>query len=460
MNFPFCSKFAEELYHTCAKKLPIVDYHNHLSLEDLSENKRYKNIYELWIAPDPYKHRAMRMCGVEERFITGDAAPEEKFHAYCKIFPQLVGNPLYIWSLMELQAVFECSDIPKEDNGKMLYAKLNAYLEKYRIDTRYLLDLFQVEYAFPCTSLLDELSLYRKEERLAPSLRGDDMIRLTAAWIKKLEICAGQTICTLEDFQRAVSMRLDEFSDVGCRFADHALDDDFVFFPEDGKNGERFAKIVANNVLSLEDEKRLSSCLLVFLLGEYARRGWVLQLHIGALRYTSTRLRKLAGAAGGFAGIGNSLKVSTLTSLLDTVEQGEWGLPKTMIFPLNPSYNAAVSVLSGSYSKDSVPGLITQGPAWWWCDHLQGMREMLEYTASFGTLGNFVGMTTDSRSFLSFVRHDYFRRVLCNWVTEKITSGEFPISKSDAKELIYKLCYTNIKNVLTDKEDETIKEVI
>lgn len=450
-EFLFHSECARKLYHACARKLPIIDYHNHLSLNDLKENKRYTNIYELWIAPDPYKHRAMRMCGVEERLITGEAAPEEKFYAYCKIFPELVGNPLYIWSLMELQTVFECEDIPKEENAQELYAKLNDYLGKNRIDTRYLLDLFQVEYAFPCTSLLDDISLYRDEKRLAPSLRGDDILCPTAEWMKKLAEDTVGTINSLDDFCSAIAVRLDEFSDVGCRFADHALDEDFVFFSDDGKNEERFAKMTAKSVLTEEDKKRLSSFLLIFLMGEYARRGWILQLHIGALRYTSTRLRKLAGAAGGFAAIGNSLKMSALTTLLDTAEQGKWGLPKTIIFPLNPSYNAAVSVLSGSYSKDGISGLITQGPAWWWCDHLQGMREMLDYTASFGTLGNFVGMTTDSRSFLSFVRHDYFRRVLCNWVSEKMSNGEFPISKSNAEELIYKMCYANAKNAVTDQ---------
>ena len=195
-----------------------------------------------------------------------------------------------------------------------------------------------------------------------------------------------------------------------------------------------------------DDVKRL-----IFLAGEYAKRDLVMQLHIGAQRFTSTKLREAAGAAGGYAGIGNSVDVQSLTSLLDAVDMREHRLPKTVLFTLNPADNALISVLSGSYSRDGVSGLITQGPAWWWCDHKQGILDMLEHTAAFSLVSNFVGMTTDSRSFLSFVRHDYFRRILCDWLGKKIDDGE-PVSDIEyAKSLVYDLCYGNAKRIINKK---------
>ena len=192
------------------------------------------------------------------------------------------------------------------------------------------------------------------------------------------------------------------------------------------------------------------SYLLTFLCEEYAKLNFTVQLHIGAQRYTSTRLRTLAGAAGGFAGIGNSADVVSLTRFFDTLEQGEYGLPKTVLFTLNPSDNAMLSVLSGSYSKDNTSGLITQGPAWWWCDHKYGIEEVLENISTFGLLSNFVGMTTDSRSFLSFVRHDYFRRILCDWLAKKLENNELYCGIDDLRILIIDMCYNNVKRLMEE----------
>lgn len=445
-NFLLNSNTAKDLYNS-AKNLPIIDFHNHLSVADISENKRFTDIYDLWIKPDPYKHRAMRMCGVSEKYITGDASDFEKFQAWCSIYPKLIGNPLYVWSQMELGAMFEISELPSESNAEAIYKQANLYLQNNEVTPISLLDKFNVELACPCVSLSDDFVVFKNKKNIVPSLRGDDIVSPDAPIIKKLEAVTN-TINNLSDYKNAVRKRLNVIKNVGCKFSDHALDNGFKYYSDDGKNEERFNETLKGNKLDEEASKKLFSYLLTFLCEEYARLNFTVQLHIGAQRYTSTRLRDLAGAAGGFAGIGNSVDIASLTQFFDALERREYGLPKLVLFTLNPSDNAMLSVLSGSYSKDNVPGLITQGPAWWWCDHKYGIEEVLENIATFGLLSNFVGMTTDSRSFLSLVRHDYFRRILCDWLAKKLENNELCCGMNDLSALINDMCYNNAKKLM------------
>ena len=442
-NLLLNSKISNELYNY-AKQLPIIDYHNHLSLSDIREDKRFDDVYDLWIKPDPYKHRAMRMCGVPEEYISGCASPEEKFIKWCETIPKLMGNPLYHWSLMELSMVFGIQDLPSGENAKSIYERCNAYLKEQVVSVSTLLDQFNVEFACPCVSLTDDVDMFEDSERFAPSLRGDDIVNLSVEFIQKMERVLHMNIRGLQTFQSAVTQRLLLLKKCGCVFVDHALDNGFTYYEDDRKNEKRFARLLKGKLDGAEKEK-LSSYLLRFLCGEYARLQLVVQLHIGAQRYTSSKLREQVGPAGGFAGIGNSVDVMSLTSFLDAVDRSEYGLPKIVLFTLNPADNALISVLSGSYSKDGVDGLITQGPAWWWCDHKLGIEDMLENAAAFSALSNFIGMTTDSRSFLSFVRHDYFRRILCNWIGEKIEKGEWVSPDEHVKDLLERLCYGNAK---------------
>ncbi len=439
------SKTAKKLYKY-VKELPVIDYHNHLSVADISENKRYSNIYELWIKPDPYKHRAMRMCGVDEIYITGDASEYEKFKAWCSIYPKLVGNPLYVWSQMELETIFEISEIPNEDNAEEIYKKANLYLQHNEVTPEFLLNKFNVEFSCPCVSLTDDVSAFENKTNLAPSLRGDDIVSPNVETVKKLESLTN-TINNLSDYKKSVIKRLDVLKSVNCKFSDHALDNGFKFYADDGENDKRFEMLLENKLTDSSDFEKLFSYLLVFLCSEYAKRNMVVQLHIGAQRYTSTRLRMLAGPAGGFAGIGNNADIASLTQFFDTLEQ-EYNLPRIILFTLNPSDNAKLTVLSGSYSKNGVSGLITLGPAWWWCDHKYGICEVLENVATFGLLSNFVGMTTDSRSFLSFVRHDYFRRILCDWLAKKFENDELCCGMDDLNVLVKDMCYNNAKKVM------------
>ena len=440
------NKIAKQLYDGVAS-LPIIDYHNHLSVEDISNNKRFYDVYDLWIKPDPYKHRAMRMCGVEEKYITGDASKEEKFLKWAEVLPKLQLNPLSHWSAMELERVFGIKELLNAQNAKNIYAQCNLYLKNNTVTVASLLELFQVEYACPCQSLIDDIRCFVGDKRFSPSLRGDDIVLPTKRFLEQLEQTTQIKINSLVDFEKAVEKRLVDFQEVGCRFTDHALDDGFVFYADDGKNERRFQSLLLGEI-SREDQDKLRSYILVYLASLYAKYNFVLQLHIGAQRYTSTRLRNCVGPAGGFAGIGNSVNISALTRFLDAVESTKYGLPKILLFTLNPADNALISVLSGSYAKDGVKGLITQGPAWWWCDHKLGIVDMLENTSTFGVLSNFIGMTTDSRSFLSFVRHDYFRRILCDWLATKYENGEILCPLEDLQKLTIDLCYNNAKKIL------------
>ena len=311
-----------------------------------------------------------------------------------------------------------------------------------------LLDRFHVEYAAPCAAITEDIAALERMGNAAPSLRGDgltDTVRQTADGLEQL---LQLQIRTLEDYYAAIRRRLEDFARAGCRFSDHALDDGFLYKKPGQPAKALFEKSRNGGLLTEEEKQGLSSEILRFLSAEYAKLGWTMQLHIGAQRFTSSRLRAVAGPAGGFAGIGNCCNVKSLTQMLDDFEKEPYGMPGVILFTLNPADNAVMSVLSGSYSRDGAEGIVQQGPAWWWCDHLYGMREVFENLASFGVLSVFVGMTTDSRSILSFVRHEYFRRAFCGWLGEKAEKGEWDVSEAQLKKLVEDVCYFNAKKRL------------
>ncbi len=442
-NFLLYGETAKHLYFDFAEKLPVIDYHNHLNVSDLVNGRKFENITKLWLEPDPYKHRLMRMLGVSEDLITGNASDKEKFFVWCKSFPQLVGTPVYHWAKLELERVFGICDAINEKNAPTLWDKLNEMLQKDEYSLEKILKKFNIEYSAPCCSLFQDVSNMKRED-IAPSLRGDDICAPTKELLEK----AG--VNSLEEYEHYIETRVADFHNVGCRFSDHALDNGFRYYEDDGMNGRRFTDILNGAVLSKEEKQKFTCHVLRKLAQEYTKHGWTVQLHIGAQRFTSTRLRKLAGGAGGFAGIGNSVDVDSLTKMLDEFEQNG-SLPRIILFTLNPADDQMLSVLSGSYSADNVRGLVVQGPAWWWCDHIPGIKGVLDSVSAYGLLSNFPGMTTDSRSILSFVRHEYFRRILCSYIGEKIDSGEMENDDDAAKELIERMCYKNAKNRIEGK---------
>lgn len=448
-NFLLRGELAARLYHRCASALPVIDYHNHLSVKDIASDRKFENLTQLWIRVDPYKHRAMRILGIPEKYITGDASDYEKFKKWYSCLPGLLGNPLYDWSVMEFEQVLGMEFYPWK-NPQKVWDEAKECLQE--LTAKQILSRFNVVYCAPCTSLTDDLSGFDRITGICPSLRGDDLVTVTADMIKKLERAAGIRISNLQEYLEATAIRMKVFTEAGCRFADHALDDGFSYAPDDGRNQERFQAVLEGKMLDGRDRDALASCLLKALTGLYAGEKYTLQLHLGAKRQTSTRLKEIAGPAGGYAAIGNGVSISALTAYLDDAEQQKAGLPEILLFNLNPSDNAAMAVLSGSFSGDGIQAKVSQGPAWWWCDHRQGMLDMLEHFSVYSVLSTFLGMTTDSRSLLSFVRHDYFRRILCDWIGEKAQQGIWPADEEMLSDLIRKICYENaarrIENII------------
>lgn len=398
---------AEALYEQYAKALPVIDFHNHLSVADIAADRRFENITELWLATDPYKHRLMRICGVPEHYITGGADPYEKFSKFCEIFPFLAGNPVFDWSKMELSRVFSIETPICKETADAIYRRTQEQLASPEYRNNAILRRFCVEYQSPVAQLDDDLSGF-DGKTVAPSLRGDSLLN------GYLDL-------------PAISARLDEFHAKGCRFADHALD--AGFFEDD-----RWQKLVT-------------------LAGEYAKRGWTLLLHIGAQRTTSPRLAQLAGPAGGYAAAG-SIPAEKLAGLLGAMEAAD-GLPDIVLFPLNMADQASYAVLQGSFSQDGVASKVQLGPAWWWCDHAMGIENTLDCIAAFGVVSQFIGMTTDSRSILSFLRHDYFRRILCSWLARQNCRWGLP--EEQVGSIIKNICYNNAYNKIhRGKDNETV----
>ena len=423
-TFLLRTKTAQALHYEYVKDLPIIDFHNHICVADLKADKKFDNIVSLWLDPDPYKHRLMRICGVDEFFITGDANPWEKFQKFCEVFPYLAGNPVYDWCRMELASVFGIHDPIHADNAKKIYDQTNEMLLSPEYSTNGILSRFQIEYQSPVATLLEDLENFDGDS-VAPSLRADDLLAPTKEFKMALTAKSGIKIINDDTYIIAVGVMLDQFSKKGCRFADHSLDAGFFREDTDGQKTQ----------------------MLVRLGTEYAKRGWTLLLHMNAKRRTSPRLLSVAGSAGGFAAAGESFDISAIADLLGMMEAAG-GLPDTVLFPLNMSDQAPFAIMQGSYSQDGVASKVQLGPAWWWCDHALGIKNTFNVISSFGAVSQFIGMTTDSRSILSFVRHDYFRRLLCNWIAEENAANEWDMPFELQASFVKKICYQNAKDKL------------
>ena len=433
-DFLLETPLARTLYHEYVEGLPIADYHNHLVPAELASDRRFSDIGQLWVASDPYKHRAMRLHGENEAVISGHASTREKFDAWARTLPHTLGNPLFHWSAMEMKNVFGLDEMPDPSCADKVWDACNERLKEDSFSTMGILRGFGVKVLSTSDDLLDDVTVHssvRGDIKVTPSLRADSVLGFAPAWLERLG-----SPKTLEEYLAAVDARLDVFSENGCRVADHALDDGWRFVLTDF---ETAAKLYAAAEFA---DVRLKSFVLGHLACEYSRRGWAMLLHIGAQRFTSSRLRSLAGPAGGYASIGNTCDVKSLCAFLDSQDvKGE--LPKTGLFTLNPADNAALAVLTGSYSQDGVVGKVQFGPAWWYNDHLYGMTDQLENLAAYSLMPQFIGMTTDSRNVLSFSRHDYFRRILCNWLADKTLRGQFPADEAYLGHIAADISYNN-----------------
>jgi glucuronate isomerase len=399
----------------------------------------------------------MRIAGVPEALITGSrSTPREKFDAWAATVPKTLGNPLYHWTALELARAFGIREPLTPASAERVWREADEKLQRPEYSARRLLSRFNV--ACVCTSdgLLDDLSAHRKlaasdyPVRVLPSLRGDDIVSLEGAWLERLSDMTGITIHSFDAFCEAVRQRLDAFGELGCRLADHALDS-VEFAPvKETAAANLFARRLLSKTFSEHDSLRLRSLILGFLGREYGRRGWIMQLHLGAQRHTSSRLRRLVGPAGGYAAAGRACNVGGLCRFLDELEYGGY-LPRTVLYTLNPADSAVLATLTGSFAQDGVAGKIQFGPAWWYNDHALGIRQHLETLASYGLLSTFIGMTTDSRSLLSMVRHEYFRRVLCDTLGEWGKRGLVPDDAETLAPLVRAVAHGNAREMVLGK---------
>ena len=457
-DFLLDNRIAEELYRNAASDLPIVDYHNHLDPVSLAVDKRYETIAELWLISDPYKHRAMRINGIPEHYVSGDASPKEKFLHWARTLPKTLGNPLFHWSCAELKYVFGINEVLNESNAESIWNRCNEQIAGRSLSARKMLKLWKTETVCTSDDLLDDLSHHVKASqygdglKVLPSLRGDSIVAFGDSVWRERWLERYGSINDISGYLNAVVSRLDIFNESGCRLADHSLDAGFTFKLPTEKEADRiFEKHKSGKSLLPDELHALQSYMLVLLGVEYARRGWTLQLHIGAQRRTSSRLRALAGAAGGYACIGSACDVDGLCCFLDALEQ-RTGLPNIILYTLNPADNAVLGSLTGSFAQDNVAGKIQFGPAWWYNDFLDGIRRQLTTLSGYGLLSRFVGMTTDSRSVLSFSRHDYFRRILCNMLGEWAEKGLVPDDRPLLEQMAKDISYHNAERMILGNE--------
>lgn len=459
---------ARRLYHDCAAPLPIVDFHSHISARDLAQDRTFGDLVELWFTPDQYKHRALRALGVAERFITGDAPAAEKFAHWAAAVPHTLGNPLFHWTALELKNYFGITTALTPAAADAIWREANAALRQPTHSARALLTRANV--ALVCTSdrLLDDLSdhaaLARSDfsSRVIPSLRADDALAVEAvefpAWTQQLGRACNTDTLSLDGLLHALEARLDAFAALGCTISDHGIDVlDYVSTTQ-AEAAPLYARRIGgegrghngggnDSSLNRDEAARLRSFLLGFLARSYARRGWIMQLHLGAQRHTSSRLRRIAGPAGGYATIGRPTDIDRLCRLLDDLETAA-ALPRTILYPLNPVDYAAFATLTGSFTREGVAAQIQFGPAWWFNDHELGIRTQLETLAQHGLLWSFIGMTTDSRSLLSMSRHEYFRRLLCNFIGAQVARGAFPRDDALLTEYVRRICHENARVAL------------
>lgn len=458
-NFLLETETARALYHTYAAKLPIIDYHCHVSPREIAEDKVYSNITEVWLGGDHYKWRAMRCCGVPEEFITGDASDYEKFVAYCRCMPKLIGNPLYHWSHLELRRYFDCDLIINGDNADAIWEICNEKLSDPSMSVRNIIKNSDVKLLCTTDDPADTLEWHKMlaeddsfDVQVLPAWRPDKGLNIHKAgiadYMKKLGEAAGVEITDLDSLRAAYIKRLDFFAEMGCKTADHGLDEFDYIEASDYEVDNIFKKALASDGadVTFEDMAKFKTSLMAFLGGEYKARGFVMQFHFGVLRNQNTRMFNSIGPDTGFDTIGNFDMVGKISRLLDKMDATD-SLPRTILYSINPTDTSAVAALCGCFelSGDGKPKVV-QGSAWWFGDNIDGMTRQMREFANLSAFGNFLGMLTDSRSFLSYTRHEYFRRILCNILGNWVENGEYPADMESLAEIVADICFNNTKD--------------
>ncbi|MBB5189920.1 glucuronate isomerase [Silvimonas terrae] len=444
---------ARHLYHDVAADLPIIDYHSHLQQGEIASRKKFRNVAELWLGGDHYKWRLMRSAGVTEDFITGNRSDEEKFRAFCKVLPHAIGNPIYHWSHLELRRIFGIDLLINEKNAGRIWEEANAKLAP--MDTWSLLEQAKVEIACTTDDPADDLLQHQEiaksalKTRVLPAYRPDKAMRINnpgfVDYLAHLGNVAGARVDSFASLIAALAARVTFFHQQGARISDHAVDVALPVVPATEQQLEAlFQKRVAGNLLTDAELGAYVRGILTAMGRVYASHGWSMCLHIGAQRNNNTRMLGTLGADTGYDSISDMSCSAGLASMLDVLDSTD-ELPKTMLFCLNPNMNDVLSTMIGNFQGGGVTGKLQFGPAWWFNDHKTGNLEQFVTLANHGVLGTSVGMVTDSRSFASYPRHDYYRRLLCRQLGQWVDGGEYPADESALEQIVRDISYENAK---------------
>jgi len=454
-NFILQTKTAEKLYHDHAKKMPIIDYHSHLIPDQVEENKQFENITQPWLYGDHYKWRAMRTNGISERYITGDASDWEKFQAWAETVPYTLRNPLYHWTHLELKGYFGIEELLSLKTAKGIYNKTKEMLATDEFRVQGMLKKMNVELVCttddPIDNLHQHIAIAKQNcpTRVLPTWRPDKAMAVEnpeeyKKYIHSLSEVANVDISSYSALLEALQKRQDYFHENGCRLSDHGLD---YCYAEDYTVSEIetiFTKVMAGTNLSEKEILQFKSAMLYdFALMDHAK-GWVQQLHVGPLRNNNTRMFRTIGPDTGFDSIGDFPQAQSMSKFLDKLDTTDQ-LPKTIIYNLNPSDNDIMGTMIGNFQDGSIAGKIQLGSGWWFLDQKDGMEKQMNTLSNLGLLSRFVGMLTDSRSFLSYSRHEYFRRILCNLIGNDVENGLLPNDMDLLGKMVEDICYNNAK---------------
>jgi len=453
-NFLLTNKYAQELYHTYASPMPIIDYHCHLSPEDIANDRVFNNISEVWIHGDHYKWRAMRTLGIDENYITGDASDFEKFKKWAVTVPYTMRNPLYHWTHLELSRYFGIDDLLNENNAAAIFEKTSNTLNTPAYSCQNLLTKMNVEVVCTTEDPIDTLEHHQKlaksnfKTKMSTAFRPDKAILIGNDgyndYINKLEEVSGITINTYTDLCDALKNRIQYFDDNGCKLSDHGLNQIYFDRYTESEVKTIFKKKREHKNITEKEALKFQSAILHFLAETYHEFGWVQQFHLGALRNNNSRMLQLLGPDTGWDSIGDFPQAENLSNFLNALDSKD-KLTKTILYNLNPADNEVLASMIGNFNDGKIKGKIQFGSGWWFLDQKDGIIKQLNALSNMGLISCFVGMLTDSRSFLSYPRHEYFRRVVCNLFGEEIQKGELPNDMEWIGKLVSDISYHNAK---------------
>jgi glucuronate isomerase len=455
-NFLLHSNAAQQLYHGFAREMPIIDYHNHLSSEQIVNDINFDNITQVWLYGDHYKWRAMRTNGISEKYITGNAGDYEKFEQWAATVPYTLRNPLYHWTHLELQRHFNIDAILSPETAKEIYDECSAKLKTPAYSVKNLLRKMKVEVLCTTDDPTDTLEHHRKikasgfEIKVFPAFRPDkamnaDNITDFNDYVNKLQAVSNILIASWDDYLQALKSRHDFFAEMGCSISDHGLEQVYAVDYNVAEIKNIFRKLTAGEIISQPENMKFKSAMLVKFAEWDHEKNWVQQFHLGALRNNNSRMTKMMGTDTGWDSIGDFSQAKQLSKFLDRLDSTDQ-LAKTILYNLNPADNELIATMTGNFNDGSVAGKIQFGSSWWFLDQKDGITKQINVLSNMGLVTKFIGMLTDSRSFMSYPRHEYFRRILCNIFGKEMENGELPDNKDWIGKVIQDICYNNAKN--------------